>query len=76
MLTINAENFANRRMHHLKIIQEGRELSIHVLYFPSSPSAKCALVHNKTFLGFYPKPSVVLRSGDRHELNLAAAFGC
>ncbi|XP_057361410.1 contactin-associated protein-like 5 isoform X3 [Manis pentadactyla] len=30
VLTINAENFANRRMHHLKIIREGRELSIQV----------------------------------------------
>ncbi|XP_073097755.1 contactin-associated protein-like 5 isoform X4 [Manis javanica] len=30
VLTINTENFANRRMHHLKIIREGRELRIQV----------------------------------------------
>ena len=43
VFTINTENFANRRLHHLKINREGRGLTIQVLYFPSSHSSKCTL---------------------------------
>ena len=42
VFTIDTENFANRRLHHLKINREGRVLTIQVPYFPSSHSAKCA----------------------------------
>uniref|UniRef100_A0A8I5NNJ3 Contactin associated protein family member 5 n=1 Tax=Papio anubis TaxID=9555 RepID=A0A8I5NNJ3_PAPAN len=46
VFTIDADNFANRRMHHLKINREGRELTIQVpsLLSPVSATVKGLLI--------------------------------
>ncbi|XP_058520148.1 contactin-associated protein-like 5 [Ochotona princeps] len=53
VFTIDVENFANRRMHHLKINREGRELNIQVdqqllLSYNVSPEAKLSTSRSLT----------------------------
>lgn len=55
VFTINTENFANRRLHHLKINREGRGLTIQVPYFPSSYFGKCTLCAQYRFSEFCPQ---------------------
>lgn len=57
VFTINTENFANRRLHHLKINREGRGLTIQVPYFLLLILANVPCVLNTGFLNFAPKPS-------------------
>lgn len=74
MFTIEVENFANRRMHHLKINREGRELAIQVNYFPFFIQPDMPWMLNNTFLSYYPELSVEPSSGDRNEPHLAPVF--
>lgn len=60
VFTIDVGNFANRRMHHLKINREGRELIIHV---------------NSLFL-FNQKTSSYLQSSIKFVLGIATNYIC
>ena len=67
VFTINTENFANRRLHHLQINREGRGLTIQVPYFPSH-SDKCTSAAQYKFSEFRPqaKSSQVLGMYTNH----------